>query len=193
MPVISKFVELKITNQGKYYEALGYGHMKQGTLVSVSIQDLPKNSNKLVKCSCDVCSALFERKYQSVCDERANGVLRCYDCSRNQAGKSNHIVQSGVARPWSLGDKHPNWRANKPEFELYCRLVTRYTNACKHIWSKWENFDKIGRCGIDGAYQLDHIVSKYNGFENKIPPESIGRIENLQIIPWKLNRSKWYK
>lgn len=193
MPVISRFVELKITNQGKYYEALGYGHIKQGTLVCVPIQDLPKNSNKMVRCKCDICPAEFDRKYQAVLDVRSKGRLLCYSCARLHAGLSNHIAQKGNPREFQRGEKHPRWRHDKSEFSEYCRRVTRATHANKHIYSTWENFDKIGRCGVEGAYQLDHIISKYHGFENGIPPEQIGDIQNLQIIPWLDNRIKGHK
>lgn len=190
MPVISRFVELKITNQGKYYEALGYGHIKQGTLVCVPIQDLPKNSNKLVQCSCDRCASLFERNYQKTTQ---TDECLCSICARVRVGEINVVKQTGVARPWQVGENHPRWRTDKSEFANYCRLVTRFTNSYKHIWSTWENFDKIGRCGVEGAYQLDHIISKYHGFENGIPPEQIGDIQNLQIIPWLDNRIKGHK
>lgn len=163
MPVISRFIELKITNQGKYYEALGYGHIKQGTLVCVPIQDLPKNSNKLVQCSCDRCDSLFERNYQKTTQ---TDECLCSTCARVRVGEINVVKQTGVARPWQVGENHPRWRTDKSEFANYCRLVTRFTNSYKHIWSTWENFDKIGRCGVEGAYQLDHIISKYHGFEN---------------------------
>lgn len=52
------------------------------------------------------------------------------------------------------------------------------------------NFEKTGRAGIEGAYQLDHKVSIKYGFDNNIDPEIIGHIENLEMIPWELNRSK---
>lgn len=45
-------------------------------------------------------------------------------------------------------------------------------------------------CGVDGGYQLDHIVSIKYGFDNNIPPETIARLENLRLIPWKDNLLK---
>lgn len=56
-----------------------------------------------------------------------------------------------------------------------------------------ENSDKRGRAGVDGAYHLDHIVSVWKGFHNKIPPEEIANIQNLRFIPWLENQKKWYK
>jgi len=45
--------------------------------------------------------------------------------------------------------------------------------------------------GVEGGYQLDHIISIKTGFLNNIPPEEIADINNLQIISWKENRKKW--
>jgi hypothetical protein len=53
-----------------------------------------------------------------------------------------------------------------------------------------ENFDKRGRCGVSGAYQLDHIISINFGWKNNIPAEQIGEMKNLKMIPWKENRKK---
>ena len=47
-----------------------------------------------------------------------------------------------------------------------------------------------GLCGIEGAYQLDHIVSIDEGYATGISPEQIADISNLQIIPWEENRAK---
>jgi len=66
--------------------------------------------------------------------------------------------------------------------------VTRQQNL-----SILENFDKPrGLCGVDGAYQLDHIVSIKYGFDNNINPEIIGSIYNLRFVTWEVNRSKWF-
>lgn len=42
-------------------------------------------------------------------------------------------------------------------------------------------------------YHLDHIYSIYEGFNNKIDPEIIGSIFNLQILPSKINIIKGKK
>lgn len=91
------------------------------------------------------------------------------------------------------GTENPNWNPDKAELNEYRRMVYRYTYRNKHIYSKWEHFDKIGKSEIDGAYQLDHIIPTKYGFDNGICPSIIGHIDNLQIIPWKENRTKWDK
>lgn len=92
-----------------------------------------------------------------------------------------------------FGEDHHNWNPNKTEYAKYRTLVYRETRKHKSLYSTWENFDKLGRCGVDGAYQLDHIIPIKHGFDNNISPSVIGHVSNLQIIPWEENRSKWDK
>jgi hypothetical protein len=49
----------------------------------------------------------------------------------------------------------------------------------------------LGKCGVAGAYQIDHIISVREGFEKKIPVEVIAAKENLQVIPWLENIRKY--
>ena len=71
----------------------------------------------------------------------------------------------------------------------YYRKVRRITN--KQPLDQLENYDKLrGLCGVEGAYQLDHIISIDEGYRQNIPAEEIGHIANLQIIPWKRNLLK---
>lgn len=92
--------------------------------------------------------------------------------------------------PVKFGEDHHNWNPNKTEYAKYRSSVYRETRKHKSVYSKWDNFDEIGRCGVDGAYQMDHIIPIKHGFVNNISPSIIGNIENLQIIPWEENRLK---
>jgi len=66
-----------------------------------------------------------------------------------------------------------------------------YSITRKQNLSLLENYEKPrGLCGIDGAYQLDHIISIKQGFAKNIDPKIIGSISNLQFIPWQHNRNK---
>ena len=49
----------------------------------------------------------------------------------------------------------------------------------------------LGKCGIEGAHQIDHIISVREGFEKRIPVEIISAKENLRIIPWLENLRKY--
>jgi rRNA maturation protein Nop10 len=76
-----------------------------------------------------------------------------------------------------------------PKKQFYKREVWRLTY--KQPLSEFENWDKRGRCGVEGAYQLDHIKSINWGWENGIPAQTIAELGNLRMIPWKENRDKW--
>ena len=43
------------------------------------------------------------------------------------------------------------------------------------------------------CYHLDHRCSIAEGYKNNIPPEIIGRMDNLKFIPAKKNMAKGYK
>jgi hypothetical protein len=76
----------------------------------------------------------------------------------------------------------------KSSWELYKYNVWKYTNI-QNV-ENLQHHDKRGRAGIKGAYNLDHKISIKYGFDNSIPPEIIGDIDNLQMLPWEENYSK---
>jgi RNA polymerase subunit RPABC4/transcription elongation factor Spt4 len=76
-----------------------------------------------------------------------------------------------------------------PKKQFYKREVWRLTY--KNPLNTLPNWERRGRCGVDGAYQLDHIISINEGWEGGIPAEEIAKWENLRMIPWKENRNKW--
>jgi len=50
---------------------------------------------------------------------------------------------------------------------------------------------QLGKAGIDGAHQIDHIVSVREGFEKGKSVEDIADPTNLQILPWLDNIRKY--
>lgn len=89
-------------------------------------------------------------------------------------------------------DKLREFRETAPEWKLYRSTVTSLTRTeyAKHKATINPNNYPTGRCGIEGAYQLDHIVSVKYGFINSIPPELIAHYTNLQMLPWEDNLLK---
>ena len=77
---------------------------------------------------------------------------------------------------------------NMAAFKLYKRACIQETN--QQDVSKLIHFDKRGKSGIPGAYQLDHKLSIKEGFDQTISPNVIGHISNLHFIPWKDNIQK---
>lgn len=184
--ILTKIVEVTISNNGKYYRNLGYGRCAQRDLIQVSIEDLPKNSNKIVFAKCDICGDVFERSYQML--NKVGPQHRCYKCGRNSASEKMIGNQHGFKKGCNTKEKHPRWNPHKDEQSKYYAEVTRYTNL--NDLSSLENYDKPrGLCGVEGVYQLDHIIPIKYGFDN-IDPKIIGNIKNLRFIPWEENRKK---
>lgn len=47
-----------------------------------------------------------------------------------------------------------------------------------------------GKMGVNGAYQIDHIIPIKYGFDNDINEELIADVSNLRFIPWEENAKK---
>ena len=192
--IITKFVDVKInTNNYSYFLDLGYeleplGAPKHGhkcQTIRAKVSDLKDGSNKEVQCICDKCGTEFKQRI-------ARNTDVCYPCRRHEAliGNTHGKANKGKTLPHMQGENHPRWNPNKSEYFAYAAKVRAVTYACKDEWMAWENADKIGLCGVEGAYQLDHKVSVAYGFYNHIPAEIIGQLSNLEIITWESNRAK---
>lgn len=78
--------------------------------------------------------------------------------------------------------------ADYEQFKTYRRQV--YWHSKQWDLTILPNFQFRGRCGVPGAFQLDHRFSIAQGFKNKIHPSIIGHIANLTMRPWAENRVK---
>jgi len=86
---------------------------------------------------------------------------------------------------------YEEYREALPEWKRYKVDVWRITKQQPlHIL---ENYELRGVNGEEGAYTLDHIISIKRGFMDKIDPETIGHIDNLQMLPWEENITKGWK
>jgi|APSaa5957512576_1039674.scaffolds.fasta_scaffold03254_5 hypothetical protein len=74
------------------------------------------------------------------------------------------------------------------DYNRYKREVTILTRRIDV--SMLLNVEKRGKCGVDGAYQLDHIVEISEGYVNGVSPSELASIDNLQFIPWQENMKK---
>lgn len=96
----------------------------------------------------------------------------------------------GIARRNGY-ETYEEYRTSLDAWEAYKIDVWRITNQQPlHLL---ENYDKRGINGEDGAYTLDHIYSIRKGFNNNVPPDEIGTISNLQMLPWLDNIIKGWK
>jgi len=87
-------------------------------------------------------------------------------------------------------DRGISWKPDDPEyieFKKYRRKVYYWTN--KNNLTSLPNNDKRSKNG----FHLDHKYSITEGFNQKVPPEVIGSIHNLEFIPAISNVKKGIK
>ncbi len=81
-------------------------------------------------------------------------------------------------------DSKPIHECEKGLWRKYKRLVWKITK--KQNLKKLSNFENRGFKN----YHLDHKVSIWYGYKNKLDPKMIGSIDNLEFIPYKDNMIK---
>lgn len=77
-------------------------------------------------------------------------------------------------------------KTKKTEFASYILEVNKFTRMSLNM----NNLFMIEMRGKENGYDLDHLVSKIDGFKNKIPSYIIGHISNLKIVESSYNRKK---
>ena len=117
----------------------------------------------------------------------------CNSCSSYKYNKtwSNVITEDSInkMRATKAGfSSFEEYVEKYPEKEMYKRNVWRLTY--RNDLTVLEHWDKRGKCGVDGAFQIDHIYPVSKGYENNIPPEELAKMDNLQMLPWRENLLK---
>lgn len=107
----------------------------------------------------------------------------------NKKGEQHPGIRSRMQKLGISWEEYNNWKEDK---KRYYREVWRLTN--QQDISQLQNFDKPRtRAGIEGGFQLDHIISIEEGWSRKLAPSVVGSINNLQFIPWLDNLKKRYE
>lgn len=101
---------------------------------------------------------------------------------RKEEGLYDHIYLK------KTGLTYKEFQKQLPEFKKYFQKVRIITN--QQPLESLENFEKRGKAGQKGAFNLDHKYSIIEGFKNNVDPKIIGHIANLEMIPWRENVSK---
>lgn len=97
---------------------------------------------------------------------------------------------SNIGRLLSLYGIKRNYK--KSEYQKYNRRVRFLTEKTYVKYQKELNPNNYPRtlCGVDGGYQLDHIISVRECFDKGISAEWCSSKENLQMIMWEENLLK---
>lgn len=107
---------------------------------------------------------------------------------------NSNLHKLGIVRTedkHGLGVNYDKYLETLPAFIKYKKLV--WNTTYKQPIETLPNSDKRGLCGVEGAYNLDHKFSVFEGFKQGIEPEIIGNIINLEFIPWEENLNKGVK
>lgn len=136
------------------------------------LREKPKCKN--LECNKEVQFLNYSRGYRTFC---------CIKCSKNPEELKNINLFNGVNKIRETP------HTEKTLYYKKCREITRLTYKQNENLLNPNNY-KLGRAGVDGAYQVDHIISVNYGFINKLNPEIIGGIENLRVVPWRVNAVK---
>jgi hypothetical protein len=189
---LQKYEFVTISNNGKYYRALGYGPCNYGEVIKVKVADLPKQSMRKVLTRCDDCGKEWEACYGNMVKSR---IHRCFPCARKYVGQIMDCTNIIAASKNRIGPKHQRWKADKKDFEAYKAEVQRHTRKSYQMFEQRINPKGVprSRCGTEGGYQLDHKTSIRRGYDEDIPAFVIGNVNNLQMLPWQKNRAKGHK
>jgi hypothetical protein len=79
-----------------------------------------------------------------------------------------------------------------PAFRQYRNRVKTLTEKTYEAHKHIINPSNLPRTisGVEGGYQLDHIIEVKYGFQNNIPPEELSVVENLRMLPWRENLAR---
>lgn len=111
--------------------------------------------------------------------------------SRVAAYQSKQAGQTRAGN-YASGENHPGYNSNRSEFLRYRYQVGRLTEQTYATYMA----DINPRCyprtlaGVEGGYQLDHVKSIWQGFQDDIAAEEIASKYNLQMLPWLDNLKK---
>lgn len=131
-----------------------------------------------------------KKRYEKFKEKQKENSLEMW---KREEYRENHKIAMKLAQPKirKTMEEKIMWipLEKKKEWELYCMEVSKITTSQKLDTLK--HFEKWGNRRLDeNAFELDHKISKKYGFDNNIPPEIIGDIDNLQFIHWKDNSTK---
>lgn len=91
-------------------------------------------------------------------------------------------------------DRARRCKPNTPAYKRYKGLVHRLSGRTYS-----ENIDVINPnhytrtlCGVEGGWQLDHIIPIKECYKRGMTPEEASDISNLRMLPWKNNLMRNY-
>ncbi len=155
-----------------------YRYNCKGCAVQVrgSFEDVRDLLNVLGRAFCQSCMIAFYGRYDA-----ENPAL--IDVLAARAAKKK--------RRMGYLDPDAQWRLLQEEMQ-YADTVRRLSRANLRRYPAIVNPHgrKLGRSGVAGAYQLDHIVPVSVCWQYRVPEQNASSLRNLQLVPWFVNLSR---
>lgn len=176
--------------------------------ISATIKDKFKNGDWIPKKRNKENEKTLERNYHRNCPKCENkmnyaskGILERAIKENTMCNKCSTIVYKKGIMNGVTKEQVEQMRATKAGFQNFDEYKQKYPKKQFYKREVWrltyqkpidtlENWKLRGRCGVEGAYQLDHIRSIDWGWKNGIDAEVIAEWDNLRMIPWKTNLLK---
>ncbi len=130
--------------------------------------------------NCPICNCILEYKKRYYAKLACDNNAKCLSCS-SYGIENGKIVET--LRKYNV-NSIDEYEVLLPKKTLYYKRVWQITN--KQPLTKLNNYTL--RRG--GGYALDHIYPIAEGFRNNIPADLIGSIDNLQMLPKRINEIK---
>jgi hypothetical protein len=108
-------------------------------------------------------------------------------CSHSCQMRTANVASKGIG---SRGIRNPNIK----EYTKYARKVHALSHKVYEQNKEIINPNNYPRtlCGVEGGWQLDHIITVKECFEKEILPEDASSLNNLRMLPWKENLMRQY-
>ena len=106
----------------------------------------------------------------------------------------SHRCQMLTMNPSYEGMPRPKRNPNVKEYTKYARQVH---GLSQKIYEKNKNIinpneDPRTLCGVEGGWQLDHIIPIKECYERGLTPQEASQVNNLRMLPWKDNLMRQY-
>jgi len=121
-----------------------------------------------------------------------NGKTLCHSCAGIvYKTNNNRITDEATKKMRATKAGFNSWEEYLEKYPLKKQYKAKvWSHTYKQPLKTLEHFDKRGRCGVEGAWQIDHIISVDEGWKKNIDAKIIGHISNIQMLPWKKNLEK---
>lgn len=139
-----------------------------------------KNGNDV---KCKICDKLFYKTKSS------ESIYCCRSCMYSDTDFIEKL--RNVDRSYMQTEEFRN-KFRKENTEEWVRYKNRVYKLTEKVYNEHIDIINPNRhprtiAGVDGGWQLDHIIEVRYGFDNQIPPEILCEVSNLRMLPWKKN------